>query len=825
MPSNSGGRGVSWGFAAVVARCVVVALALMLGLGLTASAQATVFTADPSLVTTGSGPTGEAIGDLDGDGIPDLATSNIDGTGSLLGNDGFGDFGPLSCSGACDGGALGLVGNRPTGVAVADLNGDGRNDVVIADQGADATSGGVNVYTRNADGSYANTPGTDTAHTFSVALTGPSPVAIAVGDLNDDGRPDLAIVNGTGNASSVTLLLRSTPIGPGSTVTEADYTSSTFTTAALSVAVAIGDLNGDGLDDVAVADSGGNAGTGKKVTVLYQVPPSGANGTTYQTVQVPTTGGGGPGAVAIGDLNGDGLNDLAVSGRISGQVLPLIKNATGTGFTAGAPLTAGTTPAGLAIGDLDGDGRNDIAVSNFGSGTVSVFLKDATGATYTPTTVTAENGVSSLAIADLAGAGKLDLVTANTNQPDAVLLANTTPQGTATALAASPPTGNPSTVTATVAKVVSGLRGSVDPTGSVTFTVDGSAQTPTDLSGATAALATSSLAPGPHTIQADYSGDANYAASTASTTVSVVAAAVPPVAVSGAASSITPSGASLAGTVNPNGVATAYVFEYGTSTSFGTITTPASAGSGSSAAPVSASLSGLSANATYYYRLVATNSAGTSMGAVQSFNTTGTAQAPVATTGAASAVQNTSANVSGQVNPNGQATAFTFEYGTSTSFGAISTVVELDSAIANEPVSATLSGLAPDTTYFFRTVATNASGTGTGAVGTFTTGPGGAPVVTTGAPSGVSSTGATLAATVDAHGSATAYVFEYGTTTMFGSLGAIANAGSSNGAQSISSTLSGLSPGTTYLYRIVATNANGTTPGAVHMFTTSGVAA
>ncbi len=147
-------------------------------------------------------------------------------------------------------------------------------------------------------------------------------------------------------------------------------------------------------------------------------------------------------------------------------------------------------------------------------------------------------------------------------------------------------------------------------------------------------------------------------------------------------------------------------------------------------------------------------------------------------------------------------------------------MVALDAANAFEPVSATVGGLAADTTYYYRVVATNATGTTAGTMMTFATGPGGAPIVTTGAATRVTATAATLAGSVDPHGSLTTFAFEYGTTNAFGSLSAVDNAGATNGAQAVSLPITGLAPSTTYLFRLVATNANGTTTGAVASFTT-----
>jgi phosphodiesterase/alkaline phosphatase D-like protein len=305
---------------------------------------------------------------------------------------------------------------------------------------------------------------------------------------------------------------------------------------------------------------------------------------------------------------------------------------------------------------------------------------------------------------------------------------------------------------------------------------------------------------------------------TRTTTVAVQAA---PTVTTGLPTSVGSTTATLSGTVNPNGVATTFVFEFGTSTAFGSITTPTSAGAGTNPVNLTANMSGLAPNTTYYYRVVATNSVGTSTGIVRSFRTTGTASPPVALTGNASAVTTSGATLNGQVNPKGSQTYYTFEYGTSTAFGQITPVVALDDADALEPVSASLTGLAPNTTYLYRTVATNATGTTAGPVSAFTTGPGGAPVVTTGAATGVTATSATLNGTVNPNASQTAYTFEYGTTTAFGSLSAVESAGQVSGPKPFALPITGLAPNTTYLYRIVATNANGTTTGEIGSFETA----
>jgi 6-phosphogluconolactonase (cycloisomerase 2 family) len=379
------------------------------------------------------------------------------------------------------------------------------------------------------------------------------------------------------------------------------------------------------------------------------------------------------------------------------------------------------------------------------------------------------------------------------------------------------------------------LSGALGPSGVVTFDVYG----PGD-SGCVSSLASSTAVvsgngtyssasftpsvPGTYVWTASYGGDGVNAAQ-GPTSCSAPAAAVsvaggPPVVVTGAASGVSGSVASLSGSVNPTGSQTSYVFEYGTSTSFGSISAPQGVGSNDSPVAAVAGLSGLATNTTYFYRLVASNSIGTTAGAVSSFST-GSGGPPLVTTGAASAVANTTATLAAHVNPDGQATAFTFEYGTSTSFGQISPPVELDNAFAAEPVSASLTGLQADTTYDYRVVASNAAGTTVGSVVSFNTGPGGAPLVTTGAASAITATGATLAGSVNPEGSQTAFTFAYGTTPQnLNEITAVDNAGSTDGPQSITLPVTGLTPGTTYTYRLIASNANGTATGTARTFTT-----
>jgi phosphodiesterase/alkaline phosphatase D-like protein len=303
---------------------------------------------------------------------------------------------------------------------------------------------------------------------------------------------------------------------------------------------------------------------------------------------------------------------------------------------------------------------------------------------------------------------------------------------------------------------------------------------------------------------------------------------LPPLVTTSSASNITATGGQLNGSVNPNGISTTYHFDFGPTGSYGSSTTGSSAGSGTSATSVSASLSGLSSSTTYHYRLVAVNGAGTTNGSDLTF-TTGTApqaSPPTVTTAAASSVTATGARLNGTVNPNGLSASYHFEYGTDTGYGTSTGTASAGSGSSGVSVNATLSGLVSGKVYHYRLVATNSAGTTNGGDRSFTGGsppPASNPPSVTTSPAGdITSTGGQINGTVTPNGASTAYHVEYGVSSGYGASTQDADAGSGTSPVNVSVVLSGLSPLTTYHYRIVASNTGGTTNGDDSAFSTVG---
>jgi hypothetical protein len=199
-------------------------------------------------------------------------------------------------------------------------------------------------------------------------------------------------------------------------------------------------------------------------------------------------------------------------------------------------------------------------------------------------------------------------------------------------------------------------------------------------------------------------------------------AAVAPVVVTEAATGVGTTTAQLNGTVDPEGEATTYFFEYGTTEDYGLTTSPESAGAGTEPVDVEADVTGLTGNTTYHFRLVAIGtSSGTVRGADRTFKTAPNPSPPAVSSQRARDVGVSAARLTASVDPNGSATTFHFEYGTTTRYGTVTPDQSAGSGGSSVPVSTSISGLAPRTTYHYRLVATNAAGTTRGRDRTFTT--------------------------------------------------------------------------------------------------------
>lgn len=205
------------------------------------------------------------------------------------------------------------------------------------------------------------------------------------------------------------------------------------------------------------------------------------------------------------------------------------------------------------------------------------------------------------------------------------------------------------------------------------------------------------------------------------------------------------------------------------------------------------------------------------------YSTGPAASAPSVTTGGSTGVTSSTASVSGTANDNGAATTCQFRYGTSAAYGNSTPVQTIAAGAGATSLSATLSGLAAATTYNYQLSCGNSVGSTSGANATFTTAapPATAPAVTTGAASAVTDTGATFGGTANDNGAVTTCVFDYGTTTMYGSQSAAQTLPAGSGATPIAATVTGLSGGTLYNFRLRCSNSAGSTSGANSTFTTA----
>jgi DNA-binding beta-propeller fold protein YncE len=309
-----------------------------------------------------------------------------------------------------------------------------------------------------------------------------------------------------------------------------------------------------------------------------------------------------------------------------------------------------------------------------------------------------------------------------------------------------------------------------------------------------------------------------YASRTESSTVAVFEPLLFPDVITGGASAVAGTSATLEGLVNPDGQAVASCeFEYGPNTAYGqTASCAPDPGSGASPVAVSAPLAGLTPLTTYHYRLVAANGNGRHYGSDGSFRTL--AVAPAIDASQPPASTRVSATLGWTLNPENSETTYRVLYGTTPAYGEHTERGKL-SGDSEDQIVLGLSGLAPETTYHYALEATNQAGITIGPDETLTTGPATPPTAVTGGASGVTLTAATVSGTIDPEGLETSYELDFGTDTGYGT-SIYGEAGSADEPIEIPVELQNLAPGTTYHYRIVAVNNDGRTYGTDEIFTT-----
>jgi uncharacterized repeat protein (TIGR01451 family) len=330
-------------------------------------------------------PSGVVIADFNGDGKADIAVSNSSATSKvtmLIGN-GDGTFKTPGTNYSAGGN-----GSDPFAIAAADFNNDGMLDVVVANNGTSTVSVLINNGT-NVSGNV----------NFKAPLNlgaGSHPQHLAIGDFNGDGSPDIAVADfSTGTAGTVAILL-----GNGDGTFQSAKTTSVGGNPR---ALAVRDFTGDGIADIAVVNYSANT-----LSILV------GKGDGTFTAGASYTIGTNPQSVATGDVNGDGIPDLVVANNGSASVTVLTGNGDGTFNIVGgaAGYGAGLNPTGVVLNDFNGDGILDISVSDGGAG-VSVLLGVGDGTFQSAIGYTAGTGPSAVATADLDGDGTSDLVVAN----------------------------------------------------------------------------------------------------------------------------------------------------------------------------------------------------------------------------------------------------------------------------------------------------------------------------------------------------------------------------------------------------------------------------
>ncbi len=302
------------------------------------------------------------------------------------------------------------AGSTSIGVVTGDLDGDGKPDMATGNYGAN----NISVY-RNTGSSGALSFATKIDYTANT-----QPRMITMGDLTGDGKPELAVVH-TGS-SIVSVYKNTSTTGTLSFDAKVD-----FTLPSTSQGVLIADVNMDGKPDLLVSNQSSSS-----ISIFQNI--SGTSGNIGLAPRVDLTTGSNPFGISVGDIDGDGKPDIAVS---CSSGISVLKNTGSLGvlsFAAKADFTTGSSPQGLKLVDLDGDGKLDLATACFQSNTYISLLRNtsSSGTISFATKIDYTSGTNpfDLAVGDFDGDGKPDLVASNQSTSTVSVYRNQSTSGT-----------------------------------------------------------------------------------------------------------------------------------------------------------------------------------------------------------------------------------------------------------------------------------------------------------------------------------------------------------------------------------------------------------
>ncbi|MGC2509457.1 MAG: FG-GAP-like repeat-containing protein, partial [Acidobacteriaceae bacterium] len=485
---------------------------------------------NPLAIGMGNFADGVAVGDFNRDGNLDIAVSYLqDNDVKVLFGNGGGGFTT---------GATYAVGSQPFWLVSGDVNGDGYPDLVATNTNVNGATGTVSVLLNNKNGTFAG------AATYTV---GKQPYQVAIGDVNGDGHPDLAVANY--GANTVTILF-------GSASGTFTVQPTTLTTCANPYGVAIGDFKHNGFPSVAVTCYNSSQ---------LEIFPNNGNG-TFGSPYMYTVGNTlsslvpNPASIALGDFNRDGKLDIVVGNTTANNISFFAGNGDNT-FAASVESPSLNFPDSIVAGDFNGDGILDIAgvAPNFNAVELTLGVGDGTFGTLAqraPGELTAKTQPWALAAGDFNNDGHLDIVTANTYHqvnlnspayqtrflteypanPGGYASIDVLMNGSAANISLSTTPNSPipaNTASTTISAYVQPALSGVTPTGSVIFENSAGAPLgsgPYTLNGSgVASYSPGHLGSGSYLYTTLYSGDANFQPTTISGSNATVTVAGTPV--------------------------------------------------------------------------------------------------------------------------------------------------------------------------------------------------------------------------------------------------------------------------------------------------------